>query len=123
MADDLTHLDTKDGPEPCPQTQTPSVGTLMPVVDCPHCVMKPSCHVCNILEGKGSATEKGDQTLSKGLCVLKAVEGEVDSTSSDTVILAVTIANIEGLEPQTIEEACRHLDWPRWSEAIKEVKE
>ena len=55
--------------------------------------------VCDILEGKGSATGKGDQALSKGLHMPEAVIDLTDLTSSDAVTLVAMIANAEGFEP------------------------
>ena len=65
----------------------------------------------------------GDQVLPKGVCTVEGMVEhtlmvwEPDDTKAVFVLLASN-ADIEGLEPATVDDAKTQLDWPKWEEAI-----
>ena len=48
------------------------------------------------------------------------IEGEKTTTGQIEHAMAVAISEIEAMDPQSLEEAMRRPDWPKWQAAIQE---
>jgi hypothetical protein len=90
---------------------------------------KPTQYVKDILAGKGTTQGKrGNAQLPTGLQAPKTPQVTVTEVDDDDdeargVIeqaTAAVMADTEGLEPRTLDEAKQRPDWPQWNEAILE---
>ena len=48
------------------------------------------------------------------------IEGETEDNSQLEHAMATAISEIEAINPQSLEEAMRRPDWPKWQTAIQE---
>jgi len=128
-----------------PKVFTPPASKIPVHVDSPDPpakrTRKPSQHILNIINGKGTSTHHpSDPLIPRGVqlptppeAVEEAVlEGEgvaeqlmaILEAEDDTAELAVALdeftAEAEVLEPTSLADAKRHPDWPRWEEGIRE---
>ncbi|OSX62683.1 hypothetical protein POSPLADRAFT_1123125, partial [Postia placenta MAD-698-R-SB12] len=96
---------------------------------CPMHVHQPSQRIRDILAGKGSASSRASPTnILKGVQLpAELVPKEADADASGVldeeiggVAMAAQMADIEGLDPRSLEEAKQRPEWPRWQEAMQE---
>ena len=93
-------------------------------------IRKESAYVRRLREGVEGSTEgraKGPQ-LPKGIQSIPEASTETGALGNDEYAIplvgiefamATAIAESEAMDPQSLEEARRRRDWPRWEEAIK----
>ena len=100
----------------------------MPTMPRPQRIRKPSQYVHDIQTGGGSATGwVSHNAMPVGLQVPETVkeinETENEEEEEEDVALVVDAGDIEPLEPKSLTEAKRRLEWPEWEKAIhKELK-
>ena len=90
---------------------------------------KPSQRVLDLLEGRGTWTEKPTNSQLPPGVQLMAEEGADDENLTDWLDIpahvegyafAVVTGDSEALEPRSLAEAKRGVDWPLWEKAIHE---
>lgn len=110
--------DTEDVPdEPHTPPMPPHVDPLPPPAPCISRIRKLSHKVSEILEGRSA-----DKHVPRGVQVLKeTLPVEPDLVKEVTgAAMAAHIADVEGLDPRSLEEAKCRPEWPRWKEAMEE---
>ena len=84
-------------------------------------IRKPSAKVSDILEGKSA-----DKDVPRGVQLPLpelVIPTEADLTEEVSgMAMAAQIADVEGLDPRSLEEAKRRPEWPRWKEAMEEER-
>ncbi|TFY51058.1 hypothetical protein EVJ58_g10760 [Rhodofomes roseus] len=81
----------------------------------------PKPAVSDILAGKSADTRVPRGVLIPTEDTPKDVEGAAELVEEVSgAAMAAHIANVEGLDPRSIEEAKRRPEWPRWQEAVLE---
>ncbi|EGO30525.1 hypothetical protein SERLADRAFT_432096 [Serpula lacrymans var. lacrymans S7.9] len=91
-------------------------------------IHQPAQYIRNLLRREGSVFGSNDRALLKGFQI-PAVGSEADREVTEdndlrelaaNVAMTVVMADLEGVEPRTVEEAQKHPDRPKWEEAINE---
>ena len=89
----------------------------------PQRTRKPSEYVKRLQAGEGVADDRPSQpSIPKGLQIVEeanigaaGIEGEYEFEYG----MAVAVADAEGMDPLSMEEARRRSDWPKWEEAMR----
>ena len=89
-------------------------------------IPKKSEYVKSIERGDGTANNwpskpdlpAGTQ-IPPSTCKIEEIEGELPAPEAVKSAIATAVSDAEALEPKTIGEAKKHLDWPKWKEVIQ----
>ena len=84
----------------------------------------PTRYVRDIQSGVGTADNRpGKSNLPIGIQIPKLItqlEGETEDDGQIKHAMATAVSEMEAIDPQSLEEATRRPDWPKWEIAIQE---
>ena len=84
----------------------------------------PTRYVREIQSGIGTADNRpGKPNLPAGMQIpepIPQIEGETEDNGQMERAMAAAVSKIEAIDPQSLEEARRRPDWPKWVIAIQE---
>lgn len=125
ISDSASEADDTDIPDVPPQPAD-LLPAPVPPSSRPTRIRKPSAKLKAILAGE-SATQKPPRgvvmpTVPDEAQDERAVE-DLFTEEINGVAMAAQMADVEGLDPRSLEEARRRPEWPRWEEAMKEELE
>jgi len=88
------------------------------------CISKESAYVRRLREGvegpKGPQIPKGIQGIPEASAEMGALENNRELIPINIEFaMAIAVAESEAMDPQSLEEARRRKDWPRWEEAMR----
>ncbi|EGN94733.1 hypothetical protein SERLA73DRAFT_77476 [Serpula lacrymans var. lacrymans S7.3] len=110
----LDHLDNRPQPPPLPQPPAPRRSTQ---------IRQPAQYVCDLLQGKGSVSGLDDgPILPRGIQLnINDADGSNEEEQNNealrdlaqNVAMVACMADLDGIEPRTVEEAQRRPDWDK----------